>query len=219
MATSTVQVEFICQFGARQFTHNHSIARSLVIEANRAGRDAEYNERFAQAMMPLMKEHESACRSASGAFCECCGRFATDILQSPISMLHGDKPRIVVWVTSLCGSGQCEIQMRQEMQLMMQEMRQEDEMLGEVLGHTDCMEVKLCKVCGTTVGVKRCDRCRAVAYCSKDHQKADWKVHKKACVPRECQQTRRVLEETGTTSGIVDGVREQTSWVHIVADE
>ncbi|KAH7190140.1 hypothetical protein DER44DRAFT_851977 [Fusarium oxysporum] len=145
MATSTVQVEFICQFGARQFTHTHSIARSLVIAANRAGRDAEFNERFAQAMMPLMKEHESACRSASGAFCECCGRFATDILQSPISMLHRDKPRIVVWVTSLCGSGQCGIQMRQEMQLMMQEMRQEDEMLGEVLGHTDCMEVKLCK--------------------------------------------------------------------------
>ncbi|KAM6508462.1 hypothetical protein FALCPG4_015601 [Fusarium falciforme] len=68
MATSTVQVEFICQFGARQFTHNHSIARSLVIEGNRAGRDAEYKERFAQAMMPVMKEHESACRSGSGAF-------------------------------------------------------------------------------------------------------------------------------------------------------
>ncbi|KAM4064035.1 MYND finger domain-containing protein [Hirsutella rhossiliensis] len=64
MAMSTVRVEFICQFGARQLIHNHSIPRSLVTEANGAGGDAEYNERFTQSMMPLMKEHESACRMA-----------------------------------------------------------------------------------------------------------------------------------------------------------
>ncbi|KAM4061623.1 hypothetical protein HRG_013255 [Hirsutella rhossiliensis] len=151
MAMSTVRVEFICQFGARQLIHNHSIPRSLVTEANGAGGDAEYNERFTQSMMPLMKEHESACRSASGAFCECCGRFATDILQSPISMLHADEARIVVWVTSLCGRGQCEVEMRQEMQLVMGEMRQEEERRDKFLGRNRCMEVRLCKICGTTV--------------------------------------------------------------------
>lgn len=65
--------------------------------------------------------------------------------------------------------------------MIVQEMRQEDEVLDDLSGHTGCMEVKLCKVCGTTVGAK----------CCKDHQKADWKAHKKACVPREDQQTRR----------------------------
>ncbi|KAK8913451.1 hypothetical protein VCV18_011457 [Metarhizium anisopliae] len=57
MATSTVRLEFICQFGDTQFIHNHSISQSLVTEANRAGKDGEYNERFSQVMMPLMKEH------------------------------------------------------------------------------------------------------------------------------------------------------------------
>ncbi|KID81138.1 hypothetical protein MGU_11479 [Metarhizium guizhouense ARSEF 977] len=140
MATSTVRLEFMCQFGDRQFIHNHSISQSLVTEANRAGEDGEYNERFSQVMMPLMKEHEAACRNASGDFCESCGQFATDILQNPISFLHTDQPRIVVWVTSLCGRGQCEIEVRQEMQMIMQEMRQDDEVLNNLSGHTSYME-------------------------------------------------------------------------------
>ena len=27
----------------------------------------------------------------------------------------------------------------------------------------------------------KCSRCKEVFYCSKDHQKANWKTHKKAC--------------------------------------
>ncbi|KAF4512820.1 hypothetical protein G6O67_000158 [Ophiocordyceps sinensis] len=136
-------------------------------------------------MMPLMKEHESACRSAWGAICECCGRSATDILQSPISLLHTDEARIIVWVIPLCGRGQCEVETRQEMQQMMEEMRQEHGAHDESLGRAACTEVALCKVCGTTADVRRSGRCHAVAYCGKEHQKADWKVHKKACVRRE----------------------------------
>ncbi|KAM4063285.1 MYND finger domain-containing protein [Hirsutella rhossiliensis] len=56
------------------------------------------------------------------------------------------------------------------------------------------------KICGTTARVKRCERCYAVAYCGREHQKADWKVHKKACVPREGRKTRRVWKESATTS-------------------
>lgn len=87
-----------------------------------------------------------ACGNASGKFCECCGRFTTDILQSPVSLLHADQPRIIVCVAALCVKGQCEIEMRQEMQTMMQEMRQEGETLDEFLGRTGCLEVKLRKV-------------------------------------------------------------------------
>ncbi|KAH7176003.1 hypothetical protein EDB81DRAFT_30866 [Dactylonectria macrodidyma] len=43
-------------------------------------------------------------------------------------------------------------------------------------------EILSCKVCRKTAGVKRCGRCKAVGYCGKEHQKADWKVHKKICI-------------------------------------
>ncbi|KAJ8921030.1 hypothetical protein NQ315_015826 [Exocentrus adspersus] len=40
----------------------------------------------------------------------------------------------------------------------------------------------LCHVCKErTPDLKRCSRCRVVAYCSKEHQKADWKYHKELC--------------------------------------
>lgn len=43
-------------------------------------------------------------------------------------------------------------------------------------------EVKPCKVCGKINGRNsRCSRCGVAFYCGKEHQRLDWKVHKKAC--------------------------------------
>lgn len=40
----------------------------------------------------------------------------------------------------------------------------------------------LCHVCKKhNSNLKRCSMCKAVAYCSKDHQKQDWKLHKNLC--------------------------------------
>ncbi|GAQ93002.1 hypothetical protein KFL_012430010 [Klebsormidium nitens] len=42
-----------------------------------------------------------------------------------------------------------------------------------------------CAVCGkkstSDEALERCSVCRAVCYCSKEHQKSDWKEHKKVC--------------------------------------
>jgi hypothetical protein len=46
-------------------------------------------------------------------------------------------------------------------------------------------EISTCKVCGKTAGIKRCGRCKAVGYCGKEHQKVDWKVHKKICIHKD----------------------------------
>ena len=45
-----------------------------------------------------------------------------------------------------------------------------------------------CYYCGRQedrdgVTLLRCSRCRITHYCSKEHQKADWKTHKRFCVP------------------------------------
>lgn len=39
----------------------------------------------------------------------------------------------------------------------------------------------LCQVCKISGNLKRCSKCRSIAYCSKEHQKLDWKYHKNFC--------------------------------------
>ncbi|XP_053673353.1 uncharacterized protein LOC128723617 [Anopheles nili] len=38
-----------------------------------------------------------------------------------------------------------------------------------------------CRICRVTEGLRRCSRCQIAYYCSVDHQRLDWKVHKIEC--------------------------------------
>ena len=52
--------------------------------------------------------------------------------------------------------------------------------------------------CGNSCGqqgTKRCSKCQTVYYCSKECQKAHWKIHKKGC--SEIQSTKEVEECMG----------------------
>ncbi|GAB1601371.1 egl nine homolog 1-like [Argonauta hians] len=40
---------------------------------------------------------------------------------------------------------------------------------------------KICQLCGTFENLSLCGGCRNAWYCSQDHQKSDWKVHKQLC--------------------------------------
>ncbi len=42
--------------------------------------------------------------------------------------------------------------------------------------------LKHCAVCSSTERLLTCSRCKRVDYCSRDHQKADWKRHKHLCI-------------------------------------
>lgn len=39
-----------------------------------------------------------------------------------------------------------------------------------------------CAICGISENLLRCARCKITFYCSKDHQKQDWKKHKITCL-------------------------------------
>ncbi|CAH0563605.1 unnamed protein product [Brassicogethes aeneus] len=59
-------------------------------------------------------------------------------------------------------------------------------------------EETLCQVCAKSARQK-CAGCHLVFYCTKEHQKSDWKTHKKACKPyKVCQDDTlgRYLEAT-----------------------
>jgi len=38
-----------------------------------------------------------------------------------------------------------------------------------------------CRICEKIEGSKFCQKCMTIAYCGKQHQKEDWKRHKKIC--------------------------------------
>lgn len=54
----------------------------------------------------------------------------------------------------------------------------------KALEHSTREEIMPCSVCGKTESTKRCARCKSAAYCGEEHQKADWKTHKKSCASK-----------------------------------
>jgi hypothetical protein len=64
---------------------------------------------------------------------------------------------------------------------------QNDNMNGEMVMHlpkafadTLSTEKYVCKVCETRCTTK-CERCKSIWYCCREHQEQDWKAHKKNC--------------------------------------
>jgi len=100
-----------------------------------------------------------------------------------MSWLHiVDEPFINVLVNPVCDKSECEMRTRQQIQDMMAAIAAEVQETEENDGRPkNAVEILPCKVCGETENTKRCGRCKVVAYCGKEHQTADWKVHKKVC--------------------------------------
>ena len=182
MATRPVRFVFYCGDEELQYTHN--LPSSLVSARGQTAQDAGYNNLFVRALEPIMKEHEASCLGMSNGLCGNCGSPRTSVLQTPMSWLHkADDPFVAVWVDPVCGKEKCEIQTRQEVQEVM------SELVGEGGGRRGSEpraspEIIPCKVCGKTDAIKKCGRCMVVGYCGKEHQKSDWKAHKKNCVAK-----------------------------------
>jgi hypothetical protein len=78
-----------------------------------------------------------------------------------------------------------------------------------------------CAICGATEELKKCSRCKRVCYCSKEHQKSHWKIHKTDCKPFDI-----VNQEPESSTLCFDAVRidcrnckdivTQSDWIHKV---
>ncbi|XP_055921178.1 SET domain-containing protein SmydA-8 [Eupeodes corollae] len=59
----------------------------------------------------------------------------------------------------------------------------------------------LCKICSKETKSK-CSNCNQVFYCSGEHQKSDWKVHKRMCYPFKIEQSEKLGRHLVTTRKI-----------------
>lgn len=60
--------------------------------------------------------------------------------------------------------------------------------------------VNICDVCGSDASLKICARCKRVAYCSKEHQKQAWTLHKKKCKKLDMLVAKTCESKTGSSS-------------------
>ncbi|CAJ1942146.1 unnamed protein product [Cylindrotheca closterium] len=62
----------------------------------------------------------------------------------------------------------------------------------------DAIDYRICRMCGKgdtsesfQQSLMKCARCQQAYYCSKSCQRADWKLHKKVCIPRTKFETKQ----------------------------
>merc|ERR1711971_355330 len=57
--------------------------------------------------------------------------------------------------------------------------------LHAISANPNCARQQQCKICAKTENLSRCSRCKAVWYCSREHQESDWTAHHLGCLPFE----------------------------------
>ncbi|OAQ60799.1 MYND finger domain-containing protein [Purpureocillium lilacinum] len=154
MSTAPVRFEFHCDGGQKTLRFVHAIPKELVCRSQLVGDKSGSDVRPARAAT------------------------ATSTLQHVLSWPNKvDDPVIGVYVCAVCERRECEMGLRQELGVIM----------GEITAHSSAgswsqtRELVICQVCGKTAGVKKCGGCLVVGYCNKEHQRSDWKEHKKMC--------------------------------------
>jgi len=182
---NTGTIRFQCGEGGKELKFIHNIPSGLVNpEALATRRNGRNGSLFLTAIRPILKQHEAACRAASKGFCENCGQPSVGVLQTPMSWLHhAEDPFVTVLVNPVCGERECEAQVRQSVEEMIAEAMAESQ--GQAASQPSAhVGNTCCRICGKTEGIMKCSRCKAAAYCGREHQRADWKVHKTSCVGR-----------------------------------
>lgn len=159
--------------------HTHPVPTFLCIPAGSQQSSKSFHEAFIDVISLITNQHHDECMSAITDPCAGCGNPTKDALKSPMSYLHLAEPMVIVQVTPVCGSRQCEVKIRTQLV----------EIQKRVMGEGDEHEKKIygkmgCEVCGKE-DAKRCAGCGTVAYCGKECQKVGWKEHKRSCHRRK----------------------------------
>lgn len=71
-------------------------------------------------------------------------------------------------------------------------------------------ERQFCELCGKMENLMKCGRCRSSFYCSKEHQRQDWKKHKRVCKEADKQQQPPPPPPAEERSPVQDNTSEPT---------
>jgi hypothetical protein len=120
-------------------------------------------------------------------FADGCQRKATQFAQTPLSYMHLNPPFVAdVHPIPTCGRPECVIKAKKEAKSVMRQVSSNLDTLPDGSRLYD-KKLRVCAKCqkGEPDGIQmsKCSRCKVVYYCNRECQVADWKVHKKKCVP------------------------------------
>ena len=115
--------------------------------------------------------------SPHGRECEGCGGKAEHIRQIPTTMsTEGPQPSTGAMIITVCGSGECDGRVTQDVLKTMQRFRSFGQPHWE---HAEeIARMFRCEKCRTWGGVGKCLRYQYIGCCGKECQKGDWKTHK-----------------------------------------
>ena len=174
-----VRFSFIFPTGQRNLVYTHPLPARLCANAD------DKNNKEVQRALQIELRHVSRIHAAEceetleAAPCEECGAARSHIMQIPLPVLNMPVPTVGVTVTPVCEKADCAGAIRGSVTSTMQDMRK---MFSGSFGqHTPELSTMRCDFCGEWGKPKECQRCRKVAYCYRECQRAGWKKHKAVC--------------------------------------
>ena len=139
----------------------------------------------ASALREMILQYEDAVLSAAPFCCVACGRAATDLLHMHTARLTAD-PVVFDIPLPYCGSSACVEVALARARAATKDMGhgtqhyEVDQCTGaqgppkyKNLNHLALVKLTACVVCGDTVNLKKCSRCRVIPYCSEYCQKVE----------------------------------------------
>lgn len=173
-----VRVNCVPVGGAPEWNTTVELPVSLIDQSSESPSDS-YRASFVAAMNPFHAKLRPDLNTRSGSNCLICKTAPSTYGASfCMNLLHTPDQFLMICIVPTCGSPEC---------------REEAEELNERF-QQDLFRrnaLKECKICGKEEGLKKCVRCKSVAYCGEDHQKQDWSSHK-----RECKQLAKDREDS-----------------------
>lgn len=175
MATRTINFEFV-PMGARgvdKWNTAHAVPTSLFAPLD-VQRTSAHKAHTIPAINGIASSYQAICdKKISASTCIVCDSKPVLALLRPTAFLHlDDDPRVHVYTIPICKKKTC----REEA------IHVNDDIMDKTVAEgVEKLSMGRFCVCGKSEGTMRCSRCKVSSYCCQEHQRQDWKAHKKIC--------------------------------------